>query len=296
MRPDLDEQLRGRGQRYHELAERTAGDAADVSGRTARQVRNRRVAAGSAVAVIVVVAAVTLGRPSQSSMVQSGGTSPERVPTTAPAPTDPESTAATTATTVPTTSSTVPRTTAPTSTTTAPSTPVPDIHAVDFRNFTYAADSCPTGGYPDPPASGIPVRDGRFDTGTNYVDVNPVVYGDLTGDGHDEAVVPLTCSTGVGSGTITHPWAFTPDPTATTKVRRLPYPELTAAQLDQLGLHGYYPKGAVPTIASGTLNIDWYAIYDAGTPPKIVTTHQTWTGTAWRTTAPTTVADGNPNG
>lgn len=199
----------------------------------------------------------------------------------------------------------VPSPSSATATTSGTSTPrssssaptITDIHGVDFTNFTYQPDSCPNGGLGDPPAAGIPVRDGIFRRepfDSVSVDRATIVYGELTNDGRDEAAVTLECSTGVGSGTATSTWVFTPDPSAADGVRRLAFPALTPAQLDQVGVPGGYPKGAAPRITGGVLTLSW-TVFTADDVPmfasKEVTTHLAWTGSAWRDAAPPTVAD-----
>jgi hypothetical protein len=79
-----------------------------------------------------------------------------------------------------------------------------DIHAVDFRNFVYQP-SCAD--FESQEEAKVPVRvtGGRFEAAAGsdlegtYSEVGEVLYGDLTGDGRDEAVVRSLCSTG-GTG------------------------------------------------------------------------------------------------
>lgn len=78
-----------------------------------------------------------------------------------------------------------------------------DVHSVDFRNFVYQP-SCADF---ESEEAKVPVRvsGGRFEAspGTDlegtYFEVGEIVYGDLIGDGHDEAIVRTMCSTG-GTG------------------------------------------------------------------------------------------------
>ena len=83
------------------------------------------------------------------------------------------------------------------------------IRTVDFNNFTYPADLLNGSG-----ARGtLTLRNGTFafEDKANYVKVEcghrKVVYGDLTGDGQDEAVVTLWCSTG-GTGFFTEAYVY----------------------------------------------------------------------------------------
>lgn len=208
-----------------------------------------------------------------------------------------------TASTAPTPTSTAvaaPGGSAPGSTAPAGSTAPPDstaIRRVDFTNITYQPDSCPNGGLVDPPPAGIPVHDGvwrREPYDSVGVEQDRIVYGDVTGDGRDEAAVTVMCSTGVASGTADSTWVFTDDPSAADGVRRLPFPALTPAQLEEVGVPGGYTKGAEPTIGDGVLTLAW-TVFAADDPPvfpsRIVTTHLAWTGSDWRDAAPPTVRD-----
>ena len=79
----------------------------------------------------------------------------------------------------------------------------PDLHRTDFRNFTYLP-SCADF---ESAEAKVPVRveAGRFygkegtPTEGVFFEVREVLYGDLTGDGKDEAVVSTLCNTG-GTG------------------------------------------------------------------------------------------------
>ena len=78
------------------------------------------------------------------------------------------------------------------------------MHAVDFRNFVYHP-SCADFESSDEAKVPVRVSGGRFEAspGTDlegtYFEVVEVLYGDLTGDGSDEAIVRTMCSTG-GTG------------------------------------------------------------------------------------------------
>jgi hypothetical protein len=79
-----------------------------------------------------------------------------------------------------------------------------DVHAVDFRNFVYQP-SCAD--FEAQEEAKVPVRvtGGRFEAAAGsdlegtYFEITEVLYGDLTGDGRDEAIVRSLCSTG-GTG------------------------------------------------------------------------------------------------
>jgi len=80
-----------------------------------------------------------------------------------------------------------------------------DIHAVDFRNgFTYDV------GFGDEPRP-VTVKNGEYSHAADdekvYFEVRKVVYGDLTGDGKDEAIVETLLNTG-GTGQFTDGLVF----------------------------------------------------------------------------------------
>jgi hypothetical protein len=234
-------------------------------------------------ALLVALAAACSGQ-------QTAGT-----PTTAPAPTSvapapPAGTTPTTASVSPVTTATAP----------APAGTKPDIHRVDFRNFTYPANTCAIAGFPPAPdGDGYPLRDARWNgQGNEYVAVErDVVYGDVTGDGRDDAVVTVTCSSGVGSGTNTHPWVFTPDASAPAGARQLAFPGLTDPTLRQLGLAGAHTRGGVAEVGDGVLTITWGVFTPDDlpiAPSKLVTTRQRWDGGAWHDATAPTVRDRPP--
>lgn len=85
------------------------------------------------------------------------------------------------------------------------------IRSVDFENFTYDAEFC--GGES---RRRITVKDGEFSEEKEvdgyidrmYFSVFGLTYGDLDGDGADEAVVVSICNTG-GTGNFTEAYVFT---------------------------------------------------------------------------------------
>jgi hypothetical protein len=88
-----------------------------------------------------------------------------------------------------------------------------DIHAFDFRNFTYLP-SCADFAAANEPQVALKTVDGKFEGAAGsdlkgfLFEVRDVAYGDLTGDGKDEAVVRTLCNTG-GSGSFDEEMVFT---------------------------------------------------------------------------------------
>jgi hypothetical protein len=86
-----------------------------------------------------------------------------------------------------------------------------DIRKIDFKNFTYQPEFC--GGESK---SRLTVKDGEFAeekevdgyTDRTYFSVFGFAYGDLDGDGKEEAVVISLCNTG-GTGNFTEAYIYT---------------------------------------------------------------------------------------
>lgn len=145
------------------------------------------------------------------------------------------------------------------STQTAPAS----LQQVDWNNFTYIF-TC----YTDQPAI-VKVTNGSAHPGYVYYTVSKPVFGDLTGDGQPEAVIPFQCSAAdtapaqvfVYTGTAQHP-----------------------RQLATLPLGGTQPMLSVrsATIANGTLLLsgDGYTPHDPLCCPSLHTTiTYQWNGT-----------------
>ena len=85
-----------------------------------------------------------------------------------------------------------------------------DIRKVDFQNFTYEADYCGGEGIRK-----ITVKDGKFykeEQKDDYVDrmyyaIYGISYGDMDGDGKDEAIILSMCNTG-GTGSFSEAYIY----------------------------------------------------------------------------------------
>jgi hypothetical protein len=98
-----------------------------------------------------------------------------------------------------------------------------DVHKVDFKNFTYLAHCLS-----ETPEK-ITVKNGEFSKETQedgYVDrfyfrVFAITYGDVTGDGQDEAVTLTVCNTG-GTGNFSEGMVYTMKAGKPTLIARIP--------------------------------------------------------------------------
>jgi hypothetical protein len=93
-----------------------------------------------------------------------------------------------------------------------------DLHAVDFRNYVYSRLD----------GVRVRVRDGEWRLpiaedalSAEALGVDDVAFGDLTGDGRDEAVVSLSESSG-GTGRFTFANVYTPGTPSPRRVGRIP--------------------------------------------------------------------------
>ena len=68
--------------------------------------------------------------------------------------------------------------------------PKTGIRSVDFRNFTYHPSVC---NHDYQIGDSVDVRNGKFANDDGQFYIEKILYADLTGDGHEEAVVYTTC-------------------------------------------------------------------------------------------------------
>jgi hypothetical protein len=73
--------------------------------------------------------------------------------------------------------------------------PVTDIRKVDFLNFSYPSSLCSVEYGRQGIGKMVRVREGEFKNKSVYFAVvaDKVIYGDVTGDGREEAIVPVDC-------------------------------------------------------------------------------------------------------
>lgn len=78
---------------------------------------------------------------------------------------------------------------------TPPSAPVTDIRKVDFLNFSYPSTLCSVEFGRQGIGRTVVVRKGEFKNKSVFfaVGADKITYGDLTGDGREEAIVPVDC-------------------------------------------------------------------------------------------------------
>jgi hypothetical protein len=99
-----------------------------------------------------------------------------------------------------------------------PPAPKADVHSVDWRDASYSV-ACPGLGGPSDQQVPVTLANGSGTTAAVTwfgkpvrldVHLRSVAYGDLTGEGHDEAVVHLTCTPQLSNGVADEVQVFGP--------------------------------------------------------------------------------------
>ena len=158
------------------------------------------------------------------------------------------------------------------------------IRQIDFKNFTYPNTDC---------GPAVTVKDGTYTQDADpddrvYFDVRDVVFGDLTGDGVDDAVVVTNCNTGgTGQFSAVTVWVLRDGKPAALE---------TVASGDRAdgGIAGV-------RIEHGALVIQQYAASEGGgacCPGFVNTTSYRWSGQKFLAAGPSTrapVNDGQPH-
>ena len=143
------------------------------------------------------------------------------------------------------------------------------IRKIDFKNFTYEVESGES-------KEKIKVKDGEFSRHSEddplYFSVTEVTYGDLDGDGQDEAVVSTLTSTG-GTGQFSNGQIFT-----LKSGKPIVLTEFEGGDRAYGGL-------VSAKIAGGVLTVERYAPGEGGgncCPEYVETTRYKWDGAALR--------------
>jgi len=165
---------------------------------------------------------------------------------------------------------------------------VTDIRKVDFLNFIYPSSLCSQEFGKKGIGKTVAVREGEFKNKSVYFAVvaDKVIYGDVTGDGREEAIVPIDC------GAITANFSRSEIYIYTINNGR---PALVAEISDQdmeRDYRGYYPKtesywgvtGEGLKIKNGTLEIEVLADGSHAAPQYTVTLVYRLSGESFRLT------------
>lgn len=157
---------------------------------------------------------------------------------------------------------------------------VTDIRRIDFRNFTYRSSVCSE-------VFGIPktvrVRRGKFQNNDFYYRVvaNNILYGDVTADGHEEAIVHIGCGGFAGNFSDSEVFIYALQNGQAKLLAKLDTRDLERDYLR------YYPDGFLVDIANdgvkvrnGHLIVEKFADGSRATPEYIVTLDYKLSGTS----------------
>jgi hypothetical protein len=88
---------------------------------------------------------------------------------------------------------------------------ITDIRKVDFLNFTYQSSLCSQEFGKQGIGKTVRVRKGEFKNRNVYfgVDESKIVFGDVTGDGHEDAIVPVSCGATTANFSLTEVHVYT---------------------------------------------------------------------------------------
>ena len=140
-----------------------------------------------------------------------------------------------------------------------------DIHEVDFNNFTYSATGCSEYGIGSKP---VKVKKGQYekDKGANkaYFGVvnNKALYGDLTNDGKDEAIIHTACGLTAGNGGSDELYVYTLNNGIPTLLAKLDYKGIEQAYSANFSGPIWSIVNGSVKVAGGILSFE----FDAGLP------------------------------
>lgn len=140
-----------------------------------------------------------------------------------------------------------------------------DIHGVDFNNFTYSATGCTEYGIGSKP---VKVKKGQFEKGKGankaYFGVvnNKALYGDLTNDGQDEAIIHTACGLTAGNGGSDELYVYTLNNGIPTLLAKLDYKGIEQAYSANFSGPIWSIVNGSVKVADGILSFE----FDAGLP------------------------------
>jgi hypothetical protein len=86
-----------------------------------------------------------------------------------------------------------------------------DVRKVDFLNFTYPSSLCSREYGKEGIGKTVPVRNGEFKNKNVYFAVanDRIVYADVTGDGREDAIVPIDCGAIMANFALSEVYVYT---------------------------------------------------------------------------------------
>jgi hypothetical protein len=167
-------------------------------------------------------------------------------------------------------------------------TPTSEVRGIDFRNFTYHPYLCSREYAKEGIGPTVRLRNGQYHNNAVYYGIvdNKIVYGDLTRDSAEEAVVHISCGYLSANYGLSEIFVFTADRGKPTVLAELSGEDLTRAY------SRYFPGGILWRITDsgvkingGNLLITAFADGSHASPKHTVTFRYRWNGNNLRLTA-----------
>jgi len=159
-----------------------------------------------------------------------------------------------------------------------PAQPMSGIRDINFKDFTYHPSSaCRKEGLPP----SVDMQNGEYRANNSYFSINQILYGDLTGDGMEEAVVITACGTDPANYSIAEISIF-----ALRNGRPLLIGTINDDNIHRDYSH-YYPSGwiintfsdsANVKIQQGNIVVERYAEGSHASPQYIAAMKYLWNG------------------
>jgi hypothetical protein len=172
------------------------------------------------------------------------------------------------------------------SSTASSGTAITDIRQVDFLNFTYHSSLCSREFGKKGLGKTVRVREGEYKNAAVYfaVDDQRVVYGDVTGDGREDAIVPISCGAMMANYSLSEIYIYT---------IKSGHPALLAGISDkdmERDYRGHYPDTETywgvtdsdPRVKDGHLEVEVFADGPHASPQYIATLEYRLSGESLR--------------
>jgi hypothetical protein len=165
-------------------------------------------------------------------------------------------------------------------------TPVTDIRKVDFLNFTYHSSLCSQEYGKKGIGKTVRVRNGEFKNQNVYFAVTEkaIVYADVTGDGQEDAIVPIECGAITANFALSEVYVYTLQNGSATFLAGISDKDLERDYRhhypDAESYWGVNENGVKAN--KGNLEIEVLADGPHASPQHIVTLEYHWSGKALR--------------
>lgn len=163
---------------------------------------------------------------------------------------------------------------------------ITDIRQVDFLNFTYPSSLCSQEFGKKGIGKTVRVSKGEFKNKTVYfaVEDTKIIYGDVTGDGREDAIVPISCGAMMANFSLSEVYIYTIKDGRTTLLAEIGDKDM------ERDYRRYYPDtetywgvtGNDLKVRNGNLEMEVFADGPHASPQYIVTLEYRLSGESFR--------------